>query len=430
MKKVAFYTLGCKVNQYETELMEGLFEEANYSVVDAGEFAHVYLINTCTVTNLSDRKSRQFIRRAKALNEDAVVTVVGCYSQISPEEIEELEEVDVIIGTSERYRVVELSELAMQEREKINIVRSTKTYDDFEEMPLDDIKSMTRAYIKVQDGCNQFCSYCIIPYARGPIRSRDAQEVYDEVERLTEAGFKEVILTGIHLASYGKDSGGISLSDLILKISEIPKLERIRLSSLEPNIVTDEFMQALIESGKVCHHFHLSLQSGSDRILKKMNRKYSRQEYKEKIELIRSYMPDAGITTDVIIGFPGETDEDFADTMEFVEDLAFSRVHVFKYSPREGTVAARMKEQIAGNIKTERSRALIDLADRLREDFNKKYLGQNMEVLYELENQQGLYEGYSCNYIRVKSKGTDDIIGNIVETELKGLEGEFMLGQI
>lgn len=429
MKKAAFHTLGCKVNQYETEAMERLFEESGYEVVDENELADIYVINTCTVTNLSDRKSRQFIRKVKKVNDEAIVAVVGCYSQVAPDEVEEIEGVDVVIGTSDRNRIVELCEKAKVENKKFNIVRDIKTYKSFEKIEVDDIKSKTRAYIKVQDGCNQFCSYCIIPYARGPIRSRDVHDIICEAETFAKSGFKELVLTGIHVASYGKDLGDMDLGKLIWQISKIQGIERIRLSSVEANLITNEFMEILMKTNKVCHHFHLSLQSGSNNILKKMNRKYTREEYKDKVDLIRKYMPDAGITTDIIVGFPGETESDFNETMEFAREIGFSKIHVFKYSPRKGTPAARYKEQVHGKIKNQRSSLLIDLGETLTEEFNEKFLGKSMDVLYE-ENVDGFYEGYTTNYIRMKALSKHDIIGDIVETKIIDKKDEFLIGEI
>ncbi|HLS54057.1 MAG TPA: tRNA (N(6)-L-threonylcarbamoyladenosine(37)-C(2))-methylthiotransferase MtaB [Tissierellaceae bacterium] len=432
MKKVAFHTLGCKVNQYETEAMEELFEKANYSIVRDEEFAHIYVINTCTVTNLSDRKSRQFIRRVRRINKDATIAVVGCYSQISPEEISKIEGVDVILGTSQRNRIVELCEEAEKKNRQINIVESARSYQEFEEISVEDIKSKTRAYIKIQDGCNQYCSYCIIPFARGPIRSRRLEDTMVEIEKLADSGFKEIVLTGIHVASYGKDLGDINLDQAIKKISTIAGIERIRLSSVEPNIVDDEFMTTIVETGKACDHFHLSLQSGSDKILRRMNRKYTCNSFKEKVELIRKYMPDAGITTDIIVGFPGETDKDFEETLDFVKDIGFSRIHVFKYSPREGTAAARFKEQVNGKVKNERSRILIHLADQLSREFNSRFINSHMEVLYEVEdeNNPGVFEGYTSNYIRVKTKSDEDLVGQILRTQIVDSKGDILIGKL
>jgi len=432
MSSVAFHTLGCKVNQYETEAMEEMFEKNGYSIVGEDDYSDIYVINTCTVTNLSDRKSRQFIRKSKKNNPGAIVAVVGCYSQVSPEEVETIEGVDVIIGTSERNRIVELCEEAARTKRKINIVRPVKTYKEFEKINIDELKSRTRAFVKIQDGCNQFCSYCIIPYARGPIRSREFVDIKDEVVKLAKAGFKEVVLTGIHVASYGKDLKKESLGEVIDKISLIEGIERIRLSSLEPTLIDEGFMEIMTKSPKICDHFHLSLQSGSDAVLERMNRKYTTSEYREKVDLIRKYLPHAGITTDIIVGFPGETEEEFSETLRFVEEIGFSRIHVFKYSPRKGTPAATMDNQVHGEIKNRRSEALIGLGDRLSEEFNKRYIGSSMDVLYEEHTKRNLniYEGYTSNYIRVKAFSTDGIIGEIRPTRLEESKGSLVEGAL
>lgn len=366
------------------------------------------------------------------MNPDSIVAVVGCYSQVSPEEVEKIEGVDVIIGTSNRNRVLELCEDAGRKSEKINIVKNIKNHKEFEDINIDDIKSKTRAYIKIQDGCNQFCSYCIIPYARGPIRSRKLNDIVEETRKLARAGFKEVVLTGIHVASYGKDLKDISLIKVIESIGEIPEIERIRLSSLEPTLIDESFMKTITKIGKVCDHFHLSLQSGSNSVLKRMNRKYTSEEYREKVDLIRKYMPRAGITTDIIVGFPGETEEEFNETYEFVKEISFSRIHVFKYSPRKGTPAAKYNNQIDGLKKNERSERLIELGKELTKKFNNSFIGTNIEVLYEEKDNldNNLFEGYTTNYIRVKSKGNSDIIGNIINTNILDSRGEYLLGVI
>lgn len=429
MKKVAFYTLGCKVNQYETEAMEELFEKRGYEIVDGNEDADIYVINTCTVTNLGDRKSRQFIRRAKKVNTNSIVAAVGCYSQVAPEEVEAIEGVDIVIGTTDRNRIVDLCEEAKKKNKKINIVKSIKGHKEFESLNIADLKSKTRAYIKIQEGCNQFCSYCIIPYARGPIRSRDLEDILIETKRLAKAGFKEVILTGIHVTSYGKDFQNLTLIDVIEEISEIDGIERIRLSSIEPRFVDEEFMRRAVNSRKLCDHFHLSLQSGSDTVLKRMNRKYTTSQYKDIVNLIREYMPDAGITTDIIVGFPGETDEEFEETYNFAKDIHFSRIHVFKYSPRKGTPASRFKNQIHGNIKHERSERLILLGEELMRTFNENYFGKTLPVLFE-EGEKGWMEGYTTNYIRVKAQAGDEIGGKILPVKIIDEENEFLIGKI
>lgn len=430
MKRVGFHTLGCKVNQYETEAMEELFQQRGYTLVEDNTHADIYVINTCTVTNLSDRKSRQFIRKAKKINPDSIIAVVGCYSQVSPEEVEEIEGVDVIIGTTERNRIVDLCEQAKTEEKRINIVRDIKSYYEFEDISIDDIKSKTRAYIKIQDGCNQYCSYCIIPYARGPIRSRIMEDILSEGKKLSDSGFKEIVLTGIHVASYGKDLIDIDLGILIERIAEIPGIERIRLSSLEQNIISRDFLEKLVATQKVCDHFHLSLQSGSNTVLKRMNRKYTREEYKEKVDLIRKYMPDAGITTDIIVGFPGETDEEFQETLDFVKDVGFSRIHVFKYSKRSGTPAAERKDQVDGNVKNERSKILIHLGEDLNKSFNMKFIGHRFKVLYEEKSNDNIYEGYTSNYIRVKIDSEEDLINKIMDTNILDIDDIYLIGEI
>lgn len=434
MNTVAFHTLGCKVNQYETEAMEELFEDKGYTIVKSEDVADVYVINTCTVTNLSDRKSRQFIRKAKRVNEDSIIAVVGCYSQVSPGEVAGIQEVDVIIGTSERNKIVELCEQAKENNEVVNIVRSIKNDNEFEKIDVNDIKSKSRAYLKIQDGCNQYCTYCIIPYARGPIRSRQLDDIIFETEKLAKAGFKEIILTGIHVASYGKDLDKISLQEVLKSIGNIEGIERIRLSSLEPNLIDDNFMSTLMGIGKICDHFHLSLQSGSNTILKKMNRKYTPEEYKEKIDIIRKYMPSAGITTDIIVGFPGETDEDFQDTLEFVKQVQFSKIHVFKYSKREGTPAATYSDQVDGLIKNKRSEILINLGNSLTKEFNNSFINSKVSVLYEETSKvdERAFEGYTTNYIRVRGRtqSIDNPIGDLYVTSIVDANEEFLLGII
>ncbi len=424
MKTFSILTLGCKVNQYESEAMKELFEKNQYLEVDKEtDVADVYIVNTCTVTNLSDRKSRQYIRRAKRENPDAIVAVVGCYSQVSPKEVESLEDVDIIIGTSERERIVELCENYKKDQGKINIVRSLKGDREFQKIKTTREHIMTRSYMKVQDGCNRFCSYCIIPYARGEIRSRTIEDSIEEAKVLAKAGYKEIVLTGIHIGSYGKDLGDKRLIDLIEAIGKVQGIERIRLSSVEPVIITDEFMKRALETKKLCDHFHLSLQSGSNKILKAMNRRYTREEYMEKCQIIRKYMPYAGLTTDIIVGFPTETDEDFNDSLDLVEKVKFSKIHVFKYSKRKGTPAANMKNQVDGNIKIERSEKLIEANDRLMEEFIEKNKNRSLKVLFE-ERKGDYYEGYTTNYIRCKLKTQEELKNKIINVKIKGVEKE------
>ncbi|KGG81360.1 30S ribosomal protein S12 methylthiotransferase [Caloranaerobacter azorensis H53214] len=432
MKTVAFYTLGCKVNQYETEAMAELFKKEGYNVVDAEDKADIYVINTCTVTNLGDRKSRQFIRRAKRKNRKAIIAVVGCYVQVSPDEVFEIEDVDLVIGTNDKNKIVELCEEVKEKHKRIKIVEDIMKVREFEEMPINEVEGKTRAFVKIQEGCNQYCSYCIIPYARGPVRSRKLQNIIKEVEKLSKSGFKEIVLTGIHVASYGKDLGDIRLIDVIEVIHDIEGIERIRLSSLEPTIITEEFMDRLIKLPKVCNHFHLSLQSGSNTVLKRMNRKYTTEEYLSIVKLIRKYMSDVGLTTDIIVGFPGETDEEFEETYNFVKEIGFSRIHVFKYSPREGTPAAKFKNQVDGKIKAERSRKLIELGEELNKVFNRRFIGKIMNVLFEekVRGATGLMEGYTTNYIRVMAKGDISIEGEILPVKMNRISGENLIGEI
>lgn len=432
MLKVAFHTLGCKVNQYETEAMEELFTKKNYELVGEDEYADIYVINTCTVTNMSDRKSRQFIRKAKRINKDAVVAVVGCYSQVSPEEVEKIEDVDVIIGTSERNEIVNLCEESMATRKRINIVRQVKTYKEFEEIKIDQIRSKTRAFLKIQDGCNQFCSYCIIPYARGPIRSRNSLDIIEESKKLARAGFKEVVLTGIHIASFGKGAEGMKLIDLIDEISQIEGIDRIRMSSVEPNLIDEEFMKRISTNKKLCDHFHLSLQSGSDGVLKRMNRKYTSKEYREKVNLIKEYLPNVGLTTDIIVGFPGESDEEFNESLKFVQEIGFSRIHVFKYSKRRGTIAAEMKTQVHGEVKNLRSEALSKLSEELANNFHDKFLNKEVAVLFEEKDKKdpNIYEGYTSNYIRSRVYSNCDIIGQVRNVKISKASSEYLEGKL
>lgn len=437
VKKVAFYTLGCKVNQYETEAMAEAFENAGYEQVDFDELADVYVINTCTVTGLSSRKSRQAIRKARQLNADAIVAAVGCYPQTAKEEVESLAEVDIIAGTADRIKLPEyvdafVTEKLQRGKDKFSSVGNIMKKRDFEDLKIERYKDRTRAFLKVQEGCSQFCSYCIIPYARGPIRSRPAEEVVDEVRKLVEAGFREVVLTGIHIASYGKDLGKIRLLDLISQIHDVDGIDRIRIGSIEPTLLTPEFVSAAARMKKLCPHYHISLQSGCDETLARMNRRYTTAEYKNAVKLLRDQIPDVAVTTDVMVGFPGETDEEFEKTYEFLNDIQFSKMHVFKFSPRKGTPAATFADQIGGSVKEARSRRVIELSDRCARAFNNKFLGRKLPVLYEQEvkGSDGMYEGLTPNYIRVLSKGDNSLVGNIVETRLINMKDEYVIGDI
>ncbi len=425
MKKVKFSTLGCKVNQYETEAMAELFVKRGYEITYDYD-CDVFVLNTCTVTNLSDRKSRQQISKIKSENNEAIIAIVGCYSQVSPDEIENIEGVNVILGTKYRKEIVELCELAKSSKKIINKVENIGKNREFEELTINTEHSMTRAFIKIQEGCSQFCSYCIIPYARGPIRSRNIRDIILEAKRLADNGFKEIVLTGIHVASYGKDleNSDIGLIDVIEDIGQIDKIKRIRLSSLEPRIVDKQFLDRLSKVDQFCDHFHLSLQSGSDKILKLMNRKYDTSLYEKTINLIRQYYPNAAITTDIIVGFPGETDEDFEKTLKFVDRIQFSKTHVFKYSNRKGTVASRMKNQISGVVKKERSHILIEKSTYYTDKFLDDMLNQPIKVLFESKNDNGYIKGYTTNYIRVKREYNPNLSNKIVDVVCDRRENE------
>lgn len=432
MKKAAFYTLGCKVNQYETEAMTESFENAGYEIVDYSEFADVYIINTCTVTNMGDRKSRQIIRRARENNPEALVAVVGCYSQIAPGEVLEIPEVGLVVGTDERSRMVELVEYAMKKEEKLNMVNDIMKVREFEEMSIKSYKSRTRAFLKIQEGCDQYCTYCIIPYARGHIRSRKPDSIIAEVKELAKNGFREIVLTGIHVASYGRDLGNTSLIDIIEKVHEIDGIQRIRMSSVDPNVMTDDFIERLSYLPKICGHFHLSLQSGCDETLKRMNRKYTTGEYRKTVKKLREVFTDVAITTDLIVGFPGETDEEFQKTVDFIEEIAFSAMHVFKYSQRSGTPAAKYINQIKPQVKDARSKVITAIAEKNEEKFKKTFIGRCKSVLYEhpIHYEQSLFEGLTDNYIRVVSESQEDIRGKIIQTTLMELKEDYMTGSI
>jgi len=432
MKKVALTTLGCKVNQYDTEAMAGLFRKEGYEVVDFDETADVYVINTCTVTGISARKSRQMIRRAREKNKNSIVVVAGCYAQTAPEEVESIPGVNIVIGTRDRGRIVDYIREIEKGKERINLVSNIMKTTEFEEMRVDSFKEKTRAFIKIQEGCSQFCSYCIIPYARGPVRSRMPDAVLEEVRALAGEGFKEIVLTGIHIASYGKDLKDISLMDMIKRVHGIEGIERIRLSSIEPTIVNEDFVLEAKSLEKLCPHYHMSLQSGCDETLKRMRRKYTTSQYRAAVELLRRHIPDVALTTDIMVGFPGETDEEFEQTYRFVKEISFMKTHVFKYSPRKSTPAASMPDQVDGIVKEERSRRLLELSHEKNLEFNRKFIGRTLPVLFEQESNlvKGFMEGLTPNYIKVLCKGDTTLEGNIVPVKLKDTEGEAVIGDM
>lgn len=403
-KRVAFLTLGCKVNQYETDAMQELLEAAGCTTVDFKDEADIYLINTCSVTNMADRKSRQMIHRAKKKNPDAVIVAAGCYVQAQEEAILEEGVADILIGNNKKKDIVSIIENFYENEDQTSDVIDLTHEQDYESLFVTNVSGHTRAYMKIQDGCNQFCSYCIIPYTRGRIRSRKPEEVLREVRDLAANGFKEIVLTGIHLSSYGKDLGDSSLLDIIGQIHEVDGLERIRLGSLEPRIITEEFASSLVKLPKVCPHFHLSLQSGCDATLDRMNRKYTTAEYEEALNILRKYYDHPALTTDVIVGFVGETEEEFASTVEYLERINLYEMHIFKYSVRKGTKAERMKPHVQEQKKTERSNVLLEMAKRHKEDYESWYIGREEEVLVEeivVRDGKEYYQGYTKNYVKV-----------------------------
>ena len=463
-KKAALHNLGCKVNSYETEAMQQLLEENGYEIVSFEETADVYIINTCTVTNIADRKSRQMLHRARKMNPDAVVVAAGCYVQARGQEVLEDGAVDMIIGNNQKNQLIpmlegwfaarmaengdaaagetdEAVETLMGQEDAREFIPSAlldlTRVTEYENMNIRKTAEHTRAFLKVQDGCNQFCSYCIIPYARGRIRSRRLEDVQAEVRGLAEAGYKEIVLTGIHLSSYGLDFGteektpeapfGHGLQKLILALAEIDGIERIRLGSLEPRIITREFVEALADCGKICPHFHLSLQSGCDSVLKRMNRHYTTEEYLNKCQLLREGFEQPAITTDVIVGFPGETEEEFAATQAFVEQVHFYEMHVFPYSRRQGTVADRMPDQVPESVKKERSHQMLTLAERMSQEYRDRFVGREVSVLLEEPGEDGYMVGYTKEYIRVQKAGGPELAGQQVHGKITCRNGRYVL---
>ena len=414
--KVAFITLGCKVNQYETNSMIQQFVEKSYELVEATEIADIYVVNTCTVTNMSDRKSRQMLRRVKELNNDAIVVACGCYVQVAKQELEKIKEIDLALGNNEKKQIVEIIEKYIQEKQSYDEIEDVMYQKEYVELGEITYTEKTRAVIKVQDGCDRFCSYCIIPYARGRVRSRKPENIIKEIQEIAQKGIKEVVITGIHIASYGKDfKEDYKLINLLEEINEIQEIERIRLGSIEPLLITEEFVKRLSKLEKICHHFHLSLQSGCDETLKRMNRRYTTCEFRKIVEILRKEYEDVILTTDIIVGFPQESEEEFNKTYNFLKEINFYKMHIFKYSPRKGTKAAQMTGQIAGNIKEERSRKLIQLSDENQKIYNEKYVGQDLEILFE-EEKNGYYQGHTKNYILALGKSKENLENKIVKT--------------
>lgn len=423
-----FVHYGCKVNQYETNAMEQKFIQAGYKIVKFNEKADIYVINTCTVTNMSDKKSRQMIRKAKQLNKDAIVVAVGCYVQTAKEKLENIEELDLILGNNEKKDIVKYVEEHKNGTKQIkyNDVLHQEEYDEYGFVTHIE---QTRAIVKIQDGCDRFCSYCAIPYARGRVRSRKKENIIEEITKLALDGIKEVVITGIHIASYGKDlKEDITLIDVLEKINEIDGIKRIRLGSLEPTIITKDFLQRLSKLDKICHHFHLSLQSGCNETLQRMNRKYTTEEFKNVVEMIRETYEDVMLTTDIIVGFPGETEEEFEKTYNFLSDINFYKMHVFKYSKRNGTKAALMPNQVSPILQEQRSKKLIELSKENQDKYNSEYIGKEVTVLFEEENGEYI-KGHTANYLVVNIKGNIAKLHNeIAKVKITSILGEELIG--
>lgn len=439
-KVVRFVTLGCKVNQYETNAMAQKFLEKGYQIIEEITPENedikpdICIINTCTVTNMSDRKSRQMLRRMKEKNPSTIVVAVGCYAQVAKKELAKIPEIDLVLGNNEKVEIVKHVEEYINNHinnVELDDVMYSKEFSDFGDVTYTE---KTRAVIKIQDGCDRFCSYCIIPYARGRVRSRKPENIISEITQIASKGIKEVVITGIHIASYGKDFAmskdskltNYRLIDLLEEINEIQGIQRIRLGSIEPLLITVEFVERLKKLEKICHHFHLSLQSGCDETLKRMNRRYTTEQFKEIVRLLRGTYSDVNLTTDIIVGFPGETDEEFNKTYQFLKEIKFYKMHIFKYSPRKGTKAAVMPNQINGDIKEERSKKLIELSDRNEIEYNKSYIGKNVEVLFE-EEKDGMYKGHTQNYIMVYCQSKENLDNKIIDVVCEKAEKEHII---
>ena len=437
VKKVALASLGCKVNQYDATALANLFEKRGYKIVNFSEEADIYVINTCTVTHLADRKSRQLIRRAKRKNPVSLVIVTGCYAQVSPEEVKSIPEVDVVAGTYDLAQIVDLVEKHKGEapiKTKYNLVRRFNCVQAYEELPVLSLPERTRAYVKIQEGCNNICTYCIIPYARGPLRSRQPEKVLGEVTSLTQKGFKEIVLTGIHIGAYGQDLGSqVNLTTLLSFLMKIPTLKRLRLSSIEPQDVNSALIKFIATQAKICRHLHIPLQSGDNEILRSMGRRYNISEYRDLVNLIREQINGVALTTDLIVGFPGETEQQFKNTYLFVQEIAFSRLHVFKYSPRPGTLAATFPNQVKESVKKDRSELLISLGKELAHSFALQHIGHEVNVLAE-EEAAGFYpgclKGLTDNYLTAIFPGSIELRGHIVKVKVKEVENNLLKGMI
>ena len=430
-KKVAFFTLGCKTNQYETNGMIQKFIEAGYEICELKDCPDIYIVNTCTVTNISDRKSRQALRKVKQQNPYAIVVAVGCYAQVAKDDLEKMEEIDIVLGNKEKKEIVKYIEQFLNEKNtKIVDITDISKQKDFDEYGFVTYSERTRTTIKIQDGCNNFCTYCLIPYARGRIRSRKKDNILEETKKVANSGIKEIVLTGIHIASYGKDfDDNYFLIDLLEDLNKIEGIERIRLGSLEPTIIDEEFVQRLKKLNKVCKHFHLSLQSGCDETLKRMNRKYTTNEFEEVTKLLRANFENANLTTDIIVGFPGETDEEFEKTYTFLKNINFYKMHIFKYSKRTGTPAATMPNQVDGNIQEKRSNKLLELSMENQIRYNLSYVGKTVDVLFEEKNED-FWIGHTDNYMIVKVKTDENLENKIKSVQITDTNNEELIGEI
>lgn len=428
--KIAFYTLGCKVNTYETDSLRELFKKNNYDVTNFDALADIYVINTCTVTNLSSRKSRQMLRRAKKNNPEAIVVAIGCYSQENPKVLQEMPEVDMILGNNNKKELLQL--INDYTGETTTEVIEIEEQKQFEMLEVNNPTEHTRAFIKIQDGCNEFCSYCIIPYVRGRIRSKSYDETLKEVKALAKNKYKEIVLTGIHVTSYGKDlERDVDLIDMVQAVSEVEGIERVRLGSLEPTFLTADNILRLKAIQKFAPQFHLSMQSGSDSVLKRMNRNYTTKEYYSVVEKIREHFDRPAITTDIIVGFPGETEEEFMETYEFVKKVKFSEAHVFRYSDRDGTQASKMKEKIDGNISAERSQKLRGILEVLKQTYQRDFIGGMLPVLFEqYDEESAQMNGLTPNYLRVYVKTNKDYTNEIKNVKIKEISEESLIGEI
>ena len=441
-KVIKFITLGCKVNQYETNAMTQKFLEKGYKVIEENnenqeEKPDICIINTCTVTNMSDRKSRQMLRRMKEKAPDTIVVAVGCYAQVAKEELSKIPEIDLVLGNNEKVEIVKYVEGYIEKKQKISEIEDVMKSREFSDFGNITFSEKTRAVIKIQDGCDRFCSYCIIPYARGRVRSRKPESIISEITQIASKGIKEVVITGIHIASYGKDFimckdekiRNYRLIDLLEEINKIDGIERIRLGSIEPLLITEEFVERLKKLNKICHHFHLSLQSGCDETLKRMNRRYTTGQFRNIVTILRKAYEDVNLTTDIIVGFPGETEEEFNKTYEFLKEINFYKMHVFKYSPRKGTKAAVMENQVPGNIKEERSKKLIELSNKNEFNYNSQYIGKDVDVLFE-EEKTGVYKGHTQNYIMVYCESKEKLDNKIKNVNCKKVIDDHIVAEI